>query len=75
MSRLHKPIGNPAAAARRPWPEIDCLRLGVVVSNTAALAFWRKLGYRETGEVKPPQPGIVAELQVFEKPLRRSPTR
>jgi ribosomal protein S18 acetylase RimI-like enzyme len=56
------------------WPEIECLRLGVAVSNTAALAFWRKLGYRETGEVKPQRPGIVAEVHVFEKPLRRDLT-
>ena len=54
--------------------EIERLRLGVAVSNTAALAFWRKLGYRETGEVKSPQPGIVAEVHVFEKPLRHGHT-
>jgi ribosomal protein S18 acetylase RimI-like enzyme len=50
------------------------LRLGVAISNTAALTFWRKLGYRETGEVKPPQPGIVADVHVFEKPLHRGHT-
>ena len=53
------------------WPEIERLRIGVVASNAGALAFWRKLGYRETGEVKPVQPGsgFVAEVIVLEKPV------
>ena len=74
----HRGLGSAFAALIEQvigaWPEIERLRLGVAVSNTAALAFWRNLGYRETGEVKPPQPGIVAEVQVFEKPLCRGPT-
>ena len=74
----HRGLGRAFAAlieqAIGAWPEIERLRLGVAVSNTAALTFWRKLGYRETGEVKPPQPGIVADVHVFEKPLRRAPT-
>jgi ribosomal protein S18 acetylase RimI-like enzyme len=74
----HRGLGRAFAAlieqAIGAWPEIDRLRLGVAVSNTAALIFWRKLGYRETGEVKPPQPGMVADVHVFEKPLRRGPT-
>ena len=53
------------------WPEIRWLRLGVAAPNTGALAFWRKLGYRETGEVKPAPPGIVADVLVMEKPLER----
>src|SRR5205809_5249751 len=32
------------------WREITTLRVGVVDRNTAALAFWRKLNYAETGE-------------------------
>jgi len=74
----HRGLGRAFAAliehAIGAWPEIERLRLGVAISNTAALTFWRKLGYRETGEVKPPQPGIVADVHVFEKPLRRGPT-
>lgn len=53
------------------WPEIERLRLGVVASNPGALAFWRKLGYRETGEVKPSGPGFVGEVIVLEKPVAR----
>ena len=53
------------------WPEIERLRLGVCESNTGALVFWRKLGYADTGEVKPAPPGFVAAVRVMEKPLRR----
>jgi ribosomal protein S18 acetylase RimI-like enzyme len=54
------------------WPEIERLRLGVCESNTAALAFWRQLGYDETGEVKPAPPGFAAPVRVLEKPLLRA---
>jgi RimJ/RimL family protein N-acetyltransferase len=52
------------------WPEIERFRLGVVASNAGALAFWRKLGYRETGEVKA-NPEFVDKVIVLEKPLAR----
>lgn len=51
------------------WPEIRCLRIGVVASNEGALAFWRKLGYRGTGEIKPAGPDFVREVIVLEKPV------
>jgi len=51
------------------WPEIKRLRIGVVASNEGALAFWRKLGYSETGEVRPAHSGFVREVIVLEKPL------
>jgi GNAT superfamily N-acetyltransferase len=54
-----------------PWQRHG---LGRAFAALVALTFWRRLGYRETGEVKPPQPGIVADVHVFEKPLRRDPT-
>jgi RimJ/RimL family protein N-acetyltransferase len=55
------------------WPEIGRLRIGVVASNASALGFWHKLGYRETGEVKPgPGSGFVADIVVLEKPLARA---
>jgi RimJ/RimL family protein N-acetyltransferase len=73
----HRGLGRPFATlieqAICAWPEIERLRLGVTASNTTALSFWRKLGYRETGEVKSPPPGMVAEVHVFEKPLQRGP--
>ena len=53
------------------WPEIERLRIGVVASNDGALAFWRKLGYRETGETTTPHSGFVREVIVLEKPLDR----
>lgn len=52
------------------WPEVSRLRIGVVSSNAGALAFWRKQGYRETGEVKA-NPEFVADVIVLEKPLAR----
>ena len=54
------------------WPEIARLRLGAAASNPGALAFWRRLGYRETGEVKPAGPGFVCEVIVLEKPMARA---
>jgi len=51
------------------WPEIRRLRIGVVASNEAALAFWLKLGYRETGEIKTAGPEFVREVIVLEKPI------
>ena len=57
------------------WPEIARLRLGVAASNPGALAFWRKLGYRETGEVKAAGSGFVSEVIVFEKPVVRETSR
>jgi len=44
--------------------------IGVVAVNEGALAFWRKLGYRETGEIKA-NPEFVREVVVLEKPLAR----
>jgi len=52
------------------WPEIERLRIGVVAVNEGALAFWRKLGYRETGEIKA-NPEFAGEVVVLEKPLAR----
>ena len=51
------------------WPEITRLRIVVVASNEGALAFWRKLEYRETGEIKPAEPEFVREVIVLEKPV------
>ncbi len=51
------------------WPEIATARVAVVASNSGALAFWRRLGFRETGEVRPATPPFVAEVVVLERPL------
>jgi GNAT superfamily N-acetyltransferase len=54
-----------------PWSEIVTLRIGVVATNTGALAFWRKQGYVGTGEVNPAASGFVADTIVLEKRLQR----
>jgi RimJ/RimL family protein N-acetyltransferase len=53
------------------WPEITTLRIGVVEQNVGALAFWRKLGYVETGEVKAADQAYLGRVVVLEKPLAR----
>jgi GNAT superfamily N-acetyltransferase len=53
------------------WPEVTVLRIGIVATNTGALAFWRKQGYSGTGEVKPAASGFVADTLVLEKRLQR----
>jgi GNAT superfamily N-acetyltransferase len=52
------------------WPEIATVRVGVVAANVRALAFWRRLGYRETGE-RTRNHAFVADILVLEKPLHR----
>lgn len=52
------------------WDGCRCVRIGVVRTNGAVLAFWRRLGFVETGEVKPYARGPVAsEIVVLSKPL------
>jgi RimJ/RimL family protein N-acetyltransferase len=53
------------------WPEITKVRIGVVEQNVGALAFWHKLGYVETGEVKSADQSYVGKVVVLEKPLAR----
>jgi len=57
------------------WPEIERFRLGVISTNPGALAFWRKLGYVETGEVKPGAPDFRGDIIVLEKPVVRAAYR
>jgi RimJ/RimL family protein N-acetyltransferase len=53
------------------WPEIETLRLGVVERNAGALAFWRKLGYVETGELTH-NDAFAGNTIVMEKALSRA---
>jgi GNAT superfamily N-acetyltransferase len=53
------------------WPEITTLRLGVVRLHTGALTFWRKLGYRETGDIKPAGHDVAHEVIIMENPFMR----
>lgn len=55
----------------RGWSEITAFRIGVVRSNSGVLGFWRKLGFAETGELRPYENGAVrSETIVLEKSLR-----
>jgi RimJ/RimL family protein N-acetyltransferase len=54
------------------WDAITRLRIGVALANSRALRFWQRLGYVETGEVKPADPGGFP-VAVLEKPLSRTP--
>ena len=51
------------------WPEITTARIAVIATNTGALAFWRKLGYRETGERRAASKPFVADAIVLERPI------
>jgi GNAT superfamily N-acetyltransferase len=53
------------------WTEITTARIAVIATNTDALAFWRKLGYRETGERRAASPPFVADAIVLERPIAR----
>lgn len=52
----------------REDPMMRVLRVGVVVTNVAAMGFWRKMGFTETGEIKS-RPEFVAPIIIFEKSL------
>ena len=53
----------------RALPNMTTLRLAVVASNVNAFPFWRKMGFVETGEVKPKSAPYVADIVVMEKLL------
>lgn len=52
----------------RTWPEAHTLRIAVIENNLVAFAFWKKLGYVDTGERR--DNGHVAPAAVLLKPLR-----
>lgn len=52
----------------RDDPAMRVLRIGVVTTNVAAIGFWRKMGFAETGETKS-RPEFVAPIIIFEKSL------
>ncbi|MEQ1519465.1 MAG: GNAT family N-acetyltransferase [Usitatibacteraceae bacterium] len=53
----------------RSWPGIDRLRVAVVGTNADALRFWRKVGFVDTGEIKPKYGTYVDDILILEKPL------
>lgn len=53
----------------RTWPGIDRLRVGVIRNNTDALTFWRRVGFIDTGELKPKYAPYIEDILILEKPL------
>lgn len=51
------------------WPGMARLRIGVIATHATALAFWRRMGFIDTGERKAQTPPYVADILVFEKDL------
>ena len=58
----------------RTWPGIRQLRVGVVGTNRDALIFWRKVGFIDTGEIKPKYGPFVDDIVILEKPLYVNPS-
>ena len=56
-------------ALARTWPEIERLRVGVIASNLAALGFWRRMGFIDTGEIKPKYASFIDDIVILEKPI------
>jgi GNAT superfamily N-acetyltransferase len=57
----------------RSWRGYDTLRVAVVATNDDALVFWRKVGFVDTGEIKPAYGPYVANIVILEKPLAPGP--
>ena len=52
------------------WPWARRLRLGVVRSNDQVLGFWRRMGFTETGEVRPWRyDKLESEAILMDKPV------
>ena len=51
------------------WPGIDKLRIAVLRTNSDALVFWRKVGFAETGEIKPKYGPFIDDIVILEKPI------
>jgi ribosomal protein S18 acetylase RimI-like enzyme len=56
------------------WPWVRRLRLGVVRTNDQVLGFWRRLGFTETGEVRPWRyDKLESEVVLMDKPVMGRP--
>jgi ribosomal protein S18 acetylase RimI-like enzyme len=50
------------------WPWVRRLRLSVVRTNDQVLGFWRRMGFTETGEVRPWRHGkLESEVVLMDK--------
>ena len=61
-------------ALARTWPGIDRLRVAVVLTNRDAVIFWRKLGFVDTGEIKPKYGPYVDDIVILEKQIYANPS-
>ena len=53
------------------WDSCVRVRLGVVMTNSDVVAFWRKLGFSETGEMRPyDYRSVHSRTMIMEKSLR-----
>jgi ribosomal protein S18 acetylase RimI-like enzyme len=56
------------------WPWVRRLRLSVVRTNDQVLGFWRRLGFTETGEVRPWRyDKLESEVVLMDKPVMGRP--
>lgn len=54
----------------RGWAGFNRLRISVLKTNDEVILFWKKMGFVETGEIKPYQyDKLVTEVVIFEKPI------
>ena len=51
------------------WGAYRTLRVGVVENNADALAFWRRVGFMDTGEIKPGYGPYTGNIVILEKSL------
>ncbi len=77
IGERHQGVGIGAAAMHElerwiaaAWPETHTLRIGVIENNSAAFAFWKKVGFVDTGERR--DNGFIAPAAVMLKSLRAS---
>jgi RimJ/RimL family protein N-acetyltransferase len=67
-------VGSASLRLLDEWIRANALcarvRIGVVRTNEGVLGFWRRMGFIETGELKPYAHGpLKSEIVVLEKPL------
>jgi hypothetical protein len=54
----------------RRWPQVYTLRLAIVATNAEVVAFWHRMGFSETGEVRPYHyDKLLSESIIVTKPL------
>jgi ribosomal protein S18 acetylase RimI-like enzyme len=80
-ARQGRGIGKAACGAleaevRARWPWVRRLRLSVVRTNDQVLGFWRRMGFTETGEVRPWRyDKLRSEAILMDKPFAATPSR